>query len=556
MLETLRIQNYALIEELELEFGPGFNVLTGETGAGKSILTGALNLCLGARANANALRSGADKATVEALFRIMTPSRRLAAVLEEHNIALDDDALILSRVLNADGKSRAYANGALVPIGVLAALGEELVDLHGQHEHQSLLKSDRQLDLLDAFGGLEDEAAALGDSVSDLRRMERELHALESDDRDKTRQVAFWEFEVKEIDDAELQPGEEEELSSRLNRITNAEKIFEHARDACMALYEADEGAAVDRVGAALRHVEALADIDESFQPLASQLSEVESAIQALSDELRHFAERMEFDPEELETLNRRKTLIQDLKRKYGASVEEVLAYREETQAKIDAYEQRDARLEALRKTCAQALEGANKQAAALSKARAKAAAKLSKEVSANIQDLGMKGAQFSVEMEPMELSMRGIDRIAFMLAANAGEKSKPLKQVASGGEISRIMLGLKAVFAEADAIPTLIFDEIDAGVGGAIARRVAQKMAALATSHQVLVITHIAQIAVVASRHFTVQKQSNKKRTATTVTPVHDRARVEELARLLDGTVSEVSMQHAQTLLEEFAAL
>ena len=551
MLETLRIRNYALIEEVELEFGPGFNVLTGETGAGKSIIVGALNLVLGARASSDAVRAGQEQARVEAVFRLPKPSKRLRAILDEHGIELEDGALLVARAVNADGRSKAYCGGNLTPLAVLSAVGDELVDLHGQHEHQSLLKLDRQLDLLDAFTGTEDAAVQVAGKVAQVRRIDQEIASLEADDRDRARQVEFMEFELAEIDKANLQAGEEEELRARRNLITNAETIVQGATTAYALLYEAEEGTALQQMGGALLAIEDLALADERFRPLAAQLREATVQVEAIAEELRAYTDAPEYDPAELDALNTRLSLIRDLQRKYGATVEAVLAYADEARAQVEAFAHRDERLGALRREREQAHKDALEAAGELSKKRMSGARRLKKRVTDALQDLGMKGAAFEVVFEAVALCRDGIDRVEFYLAANAGEKAKPLRQVASGGEVSRIMLALKAVFAEVDRIPTLIFDEIDAGVGGNVANRVAEKMAALADSRQVLSITHLPQIAAAADTHFHVAKSEARKRTTTTVARIEGDGRVEEIARLLDGATTPLSLEHARALLK-----
>lgn len=552
MLETLRIQHYALIEAIEVDFRQGFNVLTGETGAGKSIVVGALNLVLGGRASSEVVREGASRATIEAVFRLPKPPARLVKILKQYDIALEDGCLLLSRTIVADGRSRAYAGGNLVPIAVLAEIGDELVDLHGQHEHQSLLKTERQLELLDAFGDTEEAAHCIADKVSALHALEHDITELDKDDRERARQMEFLRYEVNEIDGAGLQPGEEEELRSRHTLITNAETIFTLAHNAYGALYENEEGAAIDTLDAALRDLEGLSAIDPRFKTILGQLSESRSAIEAVSDELRGYTERLEFDPQELDNINRRLALIGALKRKFGGSIEEILAYREKAAGEISAFESRDERLEILKTKRAAQEKEAHALSNEASKKRKHAARKLDKQVAAALQDLGMKGAHFQTVFDACGLCAHGVDRVEFFLAANAGEKPKPLRLVASGGEISRIMLALKAVFAEADKIPSLIFDEIDAGVGGVVARKVADKLEDLSRSHQVICITHIAQIAAAAETHMNVLKETVKGRNLTRVIPVEKEARVAELARLLDGSVSEVSLKHARALLAE----
>lgn len=550
MLATLRVQNYALIDTVEIDFEQGLNVLTGETGAGKSILIGALNLVLGARASGDVLRQGADKVQIDAIFLIEKPGRRLKALLRQYDIDLDGPELHLARTIGADGRSKAYINGVMTPISVLAEIGDELVDVHGQHDHQSLLKPDRQLDLLDAYGGTEAEAAAMREQVEAFRALERRIEALESDDRDRTRQMEFLRFEVNEIDEAALEPGEDEALKARINLITNAESIFETARRAYALLYEHEDGAAIDQLGASSRDLEELAAIDERFAPLSAQLAEALASVEAIASELRGYTEELEFDPEELNALNRRNAQIGALKRKYGATVEEILAYRDRAAAELDGYENRDEQLAALREEAAGLRARITAAGGKLSAARQKAAKKLAKEVTASLQDLGMKGARFEAHLQAIEMSLSGFDRAVFQLAANPGEPMQPLKQVASGGEISRIMLAIKTVLAKADTIPSLIFDEVDAGIGGDVARMVAKKMRAIAASHQVLSITHLAQIAAAGDAHFTVAKATNNGRTRTDVKPIAGDSREKEIARLLDGSVSKVSLEHARELL------
>lgn len=552
MLEVLRIQNYALIDDVEVELTPGFNVLTGETGAGKSIVVEALNLVLGGRASSETVREGVKRAKIDAVFRIPKPPRRLSAILRDNDILVEDGELLLSRVVTAEGRSRAYVCGSVVPVSVLAAVGDELVDIHGQHEHQSLLKADRQLDLVDFFAGTEALAGEVGELVGRLRALDRAAAELESEDRERARRVEFMKHEVGEIDAANLEPGEEEEVKARRNLITNAEQIFTLASHARTVLYEGEDSTAVAALDAAMADLEELAAIDERFRPLAEQLKTARVAVEEAAEEVRQLSDGLDFDGDELERLNERLAVIGDLKRKFGASIEAVLEYRARAAAEVEAYAQRDQRLAEIQAQRQVAADQARKCAAALSQKRKAAAKKLDKLVTTALQDLGMKGGAFSTSLTETELSATGLDQIEFLLSANPGEKLKPLRQVASGGEISRIMLALKSVFAEADKIPTLIFDEIDAGVGGHIARKVAEKIRRLARSHQTVCVTHIAQIAALADSHYHVVKTTQKNRTATRVVRMEKKERIEELARLLDGSLSPVSVKHAQALLAE----
>ena len=555
MLEVLHIQNYALIDDLEVLFGPGFNVLTGETGAGKSIVVEALNLVLGARASADAVRDGANRAKVDAVFRLHHVSPRLTALFTQHDIEPIDGEVLMSRVVTAEGRSRGYVCGNLVPIAVLAAVGDELVDFHGQHEHQSLLRPDRQLGLLDAFADSAGLAQALGEQVAELRTLEKEIGEIESDDRERVRRIGFLRHEVGEIEAAGLSDGEEEELKGRRNLVTNAERVLALANHVRAVLYESEEGAAVSAIDGAAADLDELAGIDPRFAQLSTQLTDARAIIEEVAGETRHYGDGLEFDANELEQLNERLALIGDLKRKFGGSIAEILDYAQQANRQIEAHETRDQRLADLIARRDRLGADAQRKAARLSTQRKRAARKLAKQVTEALKELGMEGGAFETAFDTIDLSLTGTDRLEFLLAANPGESPKALRQVASGGEISRIMLALKVVFAHGDSIPTLIFDEIDAGVGGGIARTVAAKLEQLAASHQVISITHLAQIAAVGHRHYYVSKTAGNARAITNVISVEDDARIDELARLLDGSVSEVSLEHARALLVEMNA-
>ena len=551
MLEALRVRNLALIDNLEVEFRPGFNVITGETGAGKSIVVHALGLVLGARASAEVIRSGEEIARVEAVFRIDRLSLGLRTLLDEQDLELDDGALYLSRTINADGRSRARVGDRMVPVSVLAAIGEELVDLHGQHEHQSLLKPHCQRQLLDRYAGTEDLAAGVRERVAELGRLEDELSALRQDERDRQRRIDLLRHEYEEIRKAELDPAEEESLITALNRAVHAERLFSLAGRAYTALYAAEDGsAAVDRVAEAVRLLEELTTIDAGFAEFIRQLEEARSVLDAVSDELRRHTDRDAFDPAELDAMQRRMALIQDLKRKYGPTLQAVLEYGGKAAAEIARFENRETQMAALERQIEITRAESARLAEALSQKRRQAASKLARQVMAELRELGMKGARFEIGFEQVPLCGHGIDSITFLLSANAGEPMKPLRQVASGGEISRVMLALKTVFAGVDDVETLIFDEIDAGVGGVTARAVGGKMALLGGSRQILCVTHLAQIASQAGAHFVVRKEQDGKRMVTRLRGVTGPEREAEIARMLAGMVDETSIAHARMLL------
>ncbi len=553
MLEVVHIRDYALIDALDVEFQPGLNAITGETGAGKSILVGALGLALGARASSDAVRSGAPRASVEAVFRVNKPSPQLTALLKDNDIAPEEDMLILSRTVTADGRSRAQVNGTLTTITTLAAIGDELVDLHGQHEHQSLLRAECQLALLDAYADTSDAAREVAAGVTQVNKLHREIEALETDDRDRARQADFLRYEIEEIDGANLTPGEEEDLRERQHLITHSENIYTLANTAYGALYDSENTAAVDAIDAALAALEELEEIDPRFAEQRTQATEARACIESAAEELRAYTSRMEFDPDELDTVNARLAAIGDLKRKFGASIADILAYREQAAAKLASYDNRDVHLAALREQYERLHNQTQTQAQALSQRRKKAAADMDTQILKTLQSLDMRGARFATHIEPVPLCANGVDKVAFMLSANKGEPLKPLRQVASGGEISRIMLALKTVFAAQDPVSTLIFDEIDAGIGGATARRVAEKMQLLAERRQVLCITHLAQIAAPAGAHYVVMKAADAGRTGAQIAAVTNEKREQEIARLLDGSVSAVSLKHARALLAEY---
>jgi len=554
MLETLRIENFALIESIELDFQSGFNVLTGETGAGKSILIGALQMVLGARASTDVVRHGAKKAVIEIVAKIDTPSSTLATLLDEHDIELEEGRLLLARQVSSEGRSKAYAGGRLVALSVLSALGDELVDLHGQHEHQSLLKPDRQLLLLDSYAGALEQAASVRDAVSALRACERELEELRQEDRERERRIDFLRHEVAEIDGAGLEPGDDDALAARLKIIQNAERIHELAARAFEVLNGDGEQTALDLIDRALKEAEELAEIDGELAQHVTELTEARELASGVAESLRSYAEQCEFDPGELEELNQRNAALQQLKRKYGETLEDIIAYRDRAAAELERFDSRDARIAELEAEAKCLADAAREAAERLSRSRRKAGKQLERAITANLQELGMKGASFAAVIEPAELSSNGIDDVRFLLAANPGEPPKPLKKVASGGEVSRIMLALKSVFAESDAIPTLVFDEIDTGVGGEIARAVAAKINALAQSHQVLCVSHLAQLGAVAQTHFQVSKSSTEKHATTRVDRIDGKERVDEIARLLDGSVSTESVRHAKALMKQLA--
>jgi DNA repair protein RecN (Recombination protein N) len=569
MLTQLRIRNFALIEEVELEFGQGFNVLTGETGAGKSILIDAINAVLGGRSGPEWLRTGAERATIEAVFEVGSTNppvgegsddrradRKVGAVALSDWI--EDGLLILSRDLTRAGKSQCRVNGRICTAGTLREVAAELIDLHGQHDHQSLLAAERHVDLLDAWAGA---------SVLDLRRRaeaayaawittRRELEALRSNERDRARQLDLYQFQIDEIDAAQPIPGEEEELAADRVRLASAEKLFAAAATALQSLSESNS-AAVDLLAAAAREVDAAAGLDAALAPIAESLQTALIAAQDAVSELRSYQEGVEFNPDRLEQVQDRVDLLRRLKKKYGETIEEVLAYRDQIGSELHALTHSEERIAALEAELGRQGAAMDQLARELAAARQAAASEFEGRLVAELRDLSMEHTRFEVRIEPpvpvAELSSGGLSawlgRVEFLISPNPGEPVRPLVRIASGGEMSRIMLALKSAMAGVSAVPTLIFDEIDVGVGGRTAEVLGEKMAALSRTAQVLCVTHLPQIAGFASRHFQVRKRIAGDRTWVEVSAVEETDRVNELARMLGGK-EETAARHARELL------
>lgn len=553
MLRTLSIRNFAIIDRLELEFEAGFNVLTGETGAGKSIIMDALSLILGGRAGAEMVRTGSERAVLDAVFDI-SHSPELQSLVSELGFEAEDSQLFLSREVQAGGKSSCRIMGRPATASQLREIAEWLVDLHGQHEHQSLLATSRHIDMLDEWGGkpLQGLRAEVAQTYHRLQGLKREKVQLEQDARERTHLLDLYQFQAKEIEDANLQAGEDEELQAEHKRVANAQRLAEIAGLCVEALGGGNEGGgSLDGLSAALRALEEGAEMDKA---LAAPLETVRNALYELREaerDLARYQDDVEFQPERLLALEERLNLIRTLQRKYGDTVEDVLAYAEQIGAKLEGLshsEERGAELEGEIVCAAQQLEG---QCAELTRLRAKAGERFVKTTLAELADLGMEKAQFAVQREACEPVAKGADKVEFLIATNPGEPLRPLVKIASGGEISRVMLAIKSALARQEALPTMVFDEIDVGVGGRTASVLADKMANLSQTTQILCITHLAQIASRGRRHFYIEKQSAKNSTKVTVTPLSPDERVLEIARMIGGAnLTETVLQHAREML------
>jgi len=551
MLERLVIRNLAVIEELELELHPGLTVLTGETGAGKSIIVDALNLLVGGRAASELLRSGEDKAYVQGVF---TPTPEVVAALQELDL-YEEPELIITREITSN-RSICRVNGRVVNQTTLRELGTLLVDMHGQHEHQSLLVPEKHLFMVDSYIGevarklLQDLSAV----VRSLTSCNREMKELAGDERERSRLVDLFNFQLQEIDSVKLINGEEDELKIERARLLNFEKLQSAVERAYTELYSGQGRgkAVVDVVG---RIISDLAEVARIAPELLSTKETLEQASYLLDDAARSisvFKDELNFEPKRLEQIENRLDQISKLKRKYGDTVEQILAFRDEAAASLERIHGSAGRLNELE------LERTNLQkryveaANELRKLRTQHALELAAKAELELRDLGMPNARLTFDIKHIQdhVNALGTERMELLFSANAGEQPKPLSKIASGGEMSRVMLGLKAVFSKLDNINTLVFDEIDSGVGGKAAQAVAEKIAAVSAGKQVLCVTHLPQIAAVADNHLFIEKNIRNNRTSTRVTHLTCDARVRELARMLSGNESAVALKHAQELL------
>jgi DNA repair protein RecN (Recombination protein N) len=589
MLTTLRIKNFALVADLTLELQSGCNVITGETGAGKSIIIGALNLVLGERADRSLIRSGEESCSVEAVFDVVNLSANkrlprpatqergegrgegqsnkklspLESFLEANGLEpCEENQLVLKRAFTSAGTNRQFVNGSPTTLAALASIGEWLVDIHGPHDHQSLLHPARQLAILDAFGRLEQEREAFGELVRRRAAIEAEKSALIVDEKTYTQQLDLLRFQVREIFGARLRPDEEKSVEEEFNRASNAAKLLQLSQAALDALSE-NEHSLLRQAGAIGRTLQELQRVDAGAANLAELHSRAVGGLRELQSELSRYAEKVDVDPARLAELEERLNLIQSLKRKYGATLAEVIAFGDEAKQKLAQLESRDAELArlnvALEKLDAELLSAGKK----LSAARKKVIPLLAKAVGKHLEDLGFRQSKFDVAISEAGSSRcddrtaqravpttTGFDEIEFQFAPNPGEPAKPLRAIASSGEMARVMLALKTVLAAEDEIPVLIFDEVDANIGGETANAVGEKMKQIAAKRQVLCITHLPQVAAPADAHYVVTKQVKNGRTISEIELLGKKERVTELARMLGGQ-SDAARRHAESLLK-----
>jgi DNA repair protein RecN (Recombination protein N) len=556
MLTELRIRNFALIDQLTVRLGAGLNVLTGETGAGKSIVVGALSLLLGERASSDVVRAGADRASVEGVFEV-GDDEELGRLLDDRGIDPEDGLLILKREVAAEGRSRAWVNGSPATAGLLAEIGRRLVDLHGQHEHQTLLKRTEQRAILDAYAGAGELVAEVRESYGSLMRVREEIETLEERRRQLLQRVDLLRFHAEEIEKAELRPGEEEELEEQARRLQHAEELIALSTSLAGKISQNDDGLS-SRLGSLQRTLAQLIRIDPSQEALQELYDTAYYALEELGNRLAEYGAAVEHDPQRLEEVRRRQDLVFRLCSKYGPRVEDVLTVGATARRELDTVDGAEWELGALQKRESEAFARLEDRASELSKRRGDAASRLQTAIREVLPELGMSGGLFEVELTPLrELGGDGREEVEFRVSLNRGFEPRPLAQVASGGELSRVMLAIKTVLARVDSVGTLIFDEVDAGIGGRVALQVGEKMRSVAESHQVFAITHLPQIASRAHTHLLVQKHERDGRVANEVRILGGDARVREVARMLGGDPeSRVSLEHARELLGRDALL
>ena len=549
MLRLLHIENIAVIEQAEIVFEDGFNVMTGETGAGKSIVIDAISAILGERAYRDMIRTGTNRAAVRAIFDRVPELPWFA----ENGVPYDAETDI-RRELTADGKNLCRVNGTAVTVGVLKKLGVQLINIHGQHDSAALFDEAQHLTVLDSFAEDEAERAAYAERYEAVRALRREIDRLSMDESEKLRRMESLQYQIDELTKAHLRPGEEEELEARRKLMQNAEKLSDglHEASACLDGDSQTDGAAT-LLGQAERALARLARIDDQLAPLQETVADLMYRVRDCAEQVAEQVDALSFSEAELDDVEQRLDILHRLHRKYGPTCEEMLAYLEKAKNELDEIEFSSDRVEQLKKKLRAAEQTAQEAALVLRERRKRAGEQLSARICSELAELDMKKVEFSCVFTETELTPLGADAVAFYMTANAGEALKPLSKVASGGELARIMLALKNVLAERDRVPTLIFDEVDTGVSGRAAQRVAEKLLAVSRTKQVLCVTHLPKLAALADTHFRIAKREADGRTYTSVTPLDFEGRRQELARIIGGAnITETTLQSAGEMLKQ----
>ena len=557
MLKHLHIKNLALIEELQLPFAPGFTTLTGETGAGKSILLDALGLTLGNRADASLVRHGAKKADIIAEYDL-SQQPQIQAWLEENDLENDPpEQCLMRRTVTAEGRSKAYINGISVPISQLKTLSDQLIDIHGQHQHQSLIKPSQQLKLIDAYGNLHSSQQQVSDLFKNWQTLKQQYQQQLKTQSDQQSRLELLQFQQQEFEKIAPQPDEFAELSEEQNRLSHAHEMLIASQTAYAALeggeQETNAPAATSQILTALDALEQIADYQPTLKTQIEQLQQTLIELQETAADIHHFSQNIEIDPQKLQAVEERLAQLHGLAKKYLIPPESLTEKQQQIETDLKALQNADQSLEQLQQAVNQAEEAYLQAALNLSQQRQTAAQKLADKVTQSMQTLGMKNGQFAIDFQPLDTpAATGLDKVTFQVTANKGQPLQPLTKVASGGELSRISLSIQVATAEVASLPTLIFDEVDVGIGGGIAEIVGQKMQQLGNTRQILSITHLPQVAAHGHQHYKVEKHTDKTHTLTQVTPLNQTERIEELARMLGGLkITQQTLKHAQEMLQ-----
>ena len=556
MLERLYIMNFALLEELEISFCEHLNVLTGETGAGKSIVIDAVSVLLGGRAQAEYIRTGASKAILEGAF-YLPPGHRAFDMIKDMGIEGEDDqTLLLSREIAVNGRNTCRVNGRTLPLGLYRLVGLAIVDIHGQHDHQSLLQAENHINILDQFGGTEhlDMVRIVKDSYNQWSSAKKELEELRAAGKERLQRLDFLNYQITEIRETRLKPGEMEDLMREAKVLANAEKISSRLHEAYRFLFGGERGmSAYELVSQALAGIADMQKIDPDLEKIRCELEPCLYEIEEAAGALRNYLERIDFSPQRLEQVERRLQTIRDIYKKYGPTFEEVMAYLEKAQIELDRWDKSASRTEELEAFVDEAWRTYRDKAQQVSSRRKEIGETLVKRITCELKELDMPYVRFAVNMQPGEASVKGLDQVEFLIAPNPGEPLLPVAKIASGGELSRIMLALKKLIAHLDGIGTLIFDEIDAGIGGKAAQRVAEKLETISKSQQVVCVTHSPSLAALADLHLLLEKNVIEGRTKTVVRPLTKEERVEELSRMLGGDRQTIELKkHASKIIKK----
>jgi len=548
VLNLLHIENIAVIESADISFDQGFNVLTGETGAGKSIVIDAISAILGERAYRDMIRTGTSKASVRAVFTQVPELKWFA----DNGVEYDPETVI-QREIHLDGKNVCRVNGSLVSVSILRKLGIQLINIHGQHDSASLFDEDNHLSFLDAFADNESLREQYANTYAEVSKLRRDIDKMTMDEGEKLRRMETLRYQIKEIEKADLEPGEDDRLEERRKILQNSEKLSDGLNEAVECLYGGDDSDGASGLLAQAEYALArLARFSDAFQSMHEKITDLKYQVADVAEEVRDARDDLSYSADELEEIESRLDVIHKLRRKYGVTCEDILAYLEKARKELDDIEFADDHLERLKKKLKKAEKAAWEAAIALRENRKQTAVSMSERILTELAQLDMPRVQFEVQFHELELTSNGADAVAFYMSANAGEALKPMSKVASGGELARIMLAMKNVLAEKDQVNTLIFDEVDTGVSGRAAQKVAEKLRAVAAHKQVLCVTHLPQLAALANTHLLIAKEERNGRTYTTVTPLDIEGRKRELARIIGGAnITETTLKSAEEMLQ-----